>query len=794
MKKTFFITAVVLMLTYADLIAQNNVRERISIDRDWRFHLGDIPFPIITGHDMTYSNAKAGKAWGAAAPEYNDSDWRQLNVPHDWAVEQPFDSTENVSQGYRKRGVSWYRKSFTLSPMDKGKHIELQFDGIATHCTIWLNGMLINRNYSGYNSIYIDVTALVNYGDKQNKLAIRVDATPQEGWWYEGAGIYRHTWLVKRSATHIVTDGVFANPIKVGNDKWQIPVETELENSGYEKSNVEVIVGLYDKTWKKITEQKTSVTVPTLGKSTARLNLNVSNPKLWSVEQPTLYNVKTAIYKDGIQVDSLLTTCGFRTIRFTVDSGFYLNDKFVKIKGVCNHQDHAGVGVAVPDALWEFRLRKLKEMGVNAYRCSHNAVSNEFLAACDSMGILVMAENRNFNISPDYMQQLVWMVKRDRNRPSIILWSVFNEEPMQGTESGYEMVRRMSAVVKSLDTTRPVTSASNGGFFTEKNVAHAVDVIGMNYQSKLYDQVHQTFPNTPVISSEDGSAYMVRGEYVTDKLKCTHDSYDTQAAPWGETHRNNWKNIDQRPFLASTFIWTGFDYRGEPQPYVWPAAGASFGCLDQCGFPKAAFYIHQANWTNQPVLQLIPHWNWPKDSIGKNIKVMAITNAEQVKLYLNGKLIGNKKVDKYEMVTWYVPYKPGKLVAKAYSGKTEVSKVEVETTGEPYSIELIPDRTLLKGDGNDAIPVTVRVLDKKGRPVPTANLPIEFEIKGDAEIIGLGNGDPNSHEAEKGNRRKLFNGLAQVIIQSKYDAVDNIYLTAKSAGLISAQTSIRLAK
>lgn len=779
---------------HISLFAQKNVRERISMDRNWHFHLGDIPFPIITGHDMTYNSAKAGKAWGAAASEYDDSSWRLLNLPHDWSVEQPYDSTENVSQGYRKRGVGWYRRSFLLSELDKGKHLELQFDGVATNCTVWFNGTLIHRNYCGYTSFYLDITALSNYGIQKNNISIRVDAVPQEGWWYEGAGLYRHTWLVKRSPIHIITDGIFANPIKEKNGKWSIPVEATLENSSHDNSTVEIQVNVSDQKGNEISRQSTLVTINPLEKKTSSLKLNVVNPQLWSIESPTIYNVNTAVYKDGSKIDSLITTCGFREIKFTVDSGFYLNDKQVKIKGVCNHQDHAGVGVAVPDALWEFRLRKLKEMGVNAYRCSHHAPSNEFLAACDSMGILVMDENRNFNVSPEYMRQLEWMVRRDRNHPSIILWSVFNEEPMQGTKNGYEMVRRMNALVKSLDTTRPVTAAANGGFFTEKNVAHAVDVIGMNYQSKLYDDVHKAFPNTPVISSEDGSAYMVRGEYVTDKNKCLHDSYDTQAAPWGETHRNNWKNINERPFLASCFIWTGFDYRGEPQPYVWPAAGASFGIMDQCGFPKAAFYIYQAQWTVKPVLQLVPHWNWPKDSIGKNIKVMAITNAEKVKLFLNGKLLGEQKVDKYEMVTWEVPYHPGKLMAIGYAGNKNVSRFEVETTGQPVSIELIPDRTVLKGDGQDALPITVRVLDAKGRSVPTANSLIEFEIRGEGKIIGLGNGDPNSHEPEKGLKRSLFNGLAQVIIQSNYNSEGKIHLKAKASGFKPVETIIQVTK
>jgi beta-galactosidase len=597
--------------------------------------------------------------------------------------------------------------------------------------------------------------------------------------------------LVKRSATHIATDGVFAQPIKGASGNWTIPVEATIENSGKMPANIDVESTLFDKNGKKVASGNTSIAIANLDEIVAKFAIPVVNPELWSCEQPTMYTVKTVLREKGLVIDSVVTTCGFRTIKFTANDGFFLNDKAVKLKGVCNHQDHAGVGVAVPDALWEFRLRKLKEMGVNAYRCAHNPPAAEFLDACDRMGILVMDENRNFNVSDQYVDQLEWLIRRDRNHPSVILWSVFNEEPMQGTENGYELVRRMTAHVKKLDTTRPVTAAASGGLLSPKNVAHAVDVIGMNYQSRNYDKVHETYPNTPITSSEDASAYMVRGEYVTDKKQCLHGSYDTQWASWGTNHRNGWKLVDERPFLAGCFIWTGFDYHGEPQPYLWPAAGASFGILDKCGFPKAAFYIHQAQWTAKPMLQLIPHWNWPADSIGKPIKIMGLTNATKVKLLVNGKLVEEKTVDKYEMVDWKVPYKPGKIEAIGYdkSGK-EVSRFKAETTGQLVSLQLIPDRSSLLGDGNDAMPVTVQALDAKGRAVPTANIPVEFEIIGAGSIIGLGNGNPNSHEAEKGTKRKLFNGLAQVIVQSNFDGKGNLVLVAKSAGLKSAQITI----
>lgn len=777
---------IVCLILVNNFVANSKVktREVLSFDKGWSFHRGDIPFPEVKGHTNSYRNAKAGYAGGAASPGYDDSKWRVLDLPHDWAIEGNVTPEANLSQGYYKRGFGWYRRKFKLDPSDKGKHIELQFDGISTHATIWVNGTLLHRNWCGYTSMYIDVTPYVNYGDNVNTIAVRVDAEAQEGWWYEGAGIYRHVWLVKRSPLHIVTDGVFANPIKEIGDKWKIPAEVSLYNSGKNEEKAEVEVVLLSRDGKLISTSKVETSVKPLHESVVELDLFVTNPQLWSPDSPVLYDVKTYVRVNGEIKDKVLTHCGFRTIRFDAKTGFWLNGKNMKLKGVCNHQDHAGVGVAVPDALWEYRLRLLKDMGVNAYRSAHNPAAKEFMDACDSLGIMVMDENRIFNTSPEYVRQLEWLIKRDRNRPSVILWSVFNEEPMQGTENGYEMVRRMSDVVKRLDDTRPVTAAMNGGFFSEYNVSQAVDVGGFNYQIKSYDRFHEQNPELPLTSSEDGSAFMVRGEYVTDRSKNIMDSYDTQHANWGATHRNAWRAVAERPWMAGCFYWTGFDYHGEPTPFKWPSVSSFFGIMDLCGFPKMAYYLHQAQWVNdKDVLHLVPHWNWPSDSIGKPIRVMALSNADKVKLILNGKVISEQVVNPYEMNSWDVPYKPGKLEAIGYRNGKEVSKTSVVTTGNAYRIKMTAYRKEILGDGRDAIPVRVEVLDKKGRHVPIANNIMKFSISGNAVIIGLGNGNPNCHEPEKGNKRSLFNGLAQVIIQSLDNGKGYVKLRAESDGL-----------
>ena len=768
--------------------------QRLSLDRAWRFYQGDIPFPVVTGHNMTYNSAKAGKAWGAAAPEFDDSDWRLVDLPHDWAVEGPFDPKANVSQGYRPRGIGWYRRYLRLDPSERGNSFELQFDGIATHCEVWLNGTVVHRNWCGYTGFTVDLTPFASYGDQLNTIVIRVDADAQEGWWYEGAGLYRHTWLVKRNPLHLATDGIHADPIRKSDGKWEIPVEATIQNDGKSPVSLEMSVELLDPEGKSVGQSSTRADSVPLNDAVARLSIPVLSPRLWSLETSTLYTLRTTLKSDGATVDQRTTRCGFRTIRFDADKGFFLNDQPVKLKGTCNHQDHAGVGVAVPDSLWEFRVRRLKAMGSNAYRCAHNPPAPEFLEACDRLGMLVMDENRNFNVSPEYVRQLEWMVRRDRNHPSVILWSVFNEETTQGTEMGYEMVRRMSAVVKRLDTTRPITAAMSGGISSPINVAQAVDVVGFNYQQGAYDGFHKSHPNQPLTSSEDTSAYMTRGVYEEVKGVSMASSYDLVAAPWGATHRRAWKTIADRPYLAGGFVWTGFDYRGEPQKFSWPSVSSVFGSMDTCGFPKAAYYMHQAAWIeDRPVLSLIPHWNW-KGREGQPIKVLALSNVEKVELFLNGKSLGEKSIDKLVGGEWQVPYEAGRLEAVGKRDGKEIVRTAVETTGDPVAIQLTPDRSSLDGNGADAMPVTVSAVDAQGREVPTANLPITFELSGPGAILGHGNGDNTSHEPEQGNQRSLFNGLAQLIVQSQRDSAGTVVIKASSPSMRTAEAQIEIRK
>ncbi|MBB3910740.1 beta-galactosidase GalA [Sphingomonas desiccabilis] len=762
---------------------------RTLLERGWRFHEGDVVPPMPDTHNATYLSVKAGNALGAAAVAFDDSDWHEVRLPHDWAAAQPFVETANVSQGYRPRGIAWYRRTLQLDPADRGKTIELHFDGIATNATVWVNGSTVAHNWSGYNSVHIDLTPFARFGDEANVIAIRVDANAMEGWWYEGAGLYRHAWLVRRAPVAIVTDGVHCDPRRGDDGRWHVPVAATLANTGREPATVTVEALLLDGEGKTAASGCTEAIVPVLQQAEAALKLDAGNPALWSVETPALYTVVTRVLRDGAPVDERRTPIGFRTIRFDADRGFFLNDRPVKLKGVCLHQDHAGVGVAVPDALIAWRLERLKAMGCNAIRCTHNAPNAELLDLCDRMGFLVMDENRHFNPAPDYMDQLEWLVRRDRNHPSVILWSVFNEEPMQGTEAGVEMVRRMAATVHRLDGARPVTAAMNGSFYDPVNVSTVVDVMGFNYYQADYDRFHQLNPTKPITSSEDTSAFETRGAYESIPAGHVITSYDKEAASWGGTHRDTWREIAKRPFVAGGFVWTGFDYHGEPTPYDWPTIASFFGILDLCGFPKTAFDIHRAHWIDDAaVVGIAPHWTWPGRE-GQTIPVFVSSNAETVLLRLNGRDLGVQKVDRIMGNEWQVPYQPGRIEALAMRGGKVVATAVHETAGAPVALRLTPARTVMAGDGEDVQPITVDAVDARGRHVPTVNRMTQFTVEG-AEIIGVGNGDPNSHEPEQGDRRSLFNGLAQLIVRAA-PGKGSITLRATADGLAPARLTIR---
>lgn len=762
----------------------------IALNHGWLFHEGDIPVPAVRGNDETYAATKAGNAQGAAGLDYDDSDWGTVQLPHDWAIAHPVESDQNDAFGYRRRGVGWYRRYVVLPADWHGHYLELQLGGMANNATVWFNGVPVAHSLSGYVQQTVDLTPYARFGDEPNTIAIRVDGDVMEGWWYEGAGLYRDCWLAVRPALHIATDGVHATPRAQAGGGWQIPVTVTLANAGAAPGKATVEAVLQDANGRTLAQSSATATATPLATATAAMLLRVAQPSLWSPDTPTLYTLHTRLVQGGKTIDSRRTEIGFRTAGFDAASGFHLNDVPMKIKGVCIHQDHAGVGVAVPAALMEWRVRRLKQIGANAIRFTHGTADAGMLDACDRLGMLVMAENRHFDPSPGYLAQLEWMVRRDRNRPSIILWSVLNEEPMQGSEQGYEMVRRLAAAVKALDDTRPVTAAMNDGMFTPLNGADAVDVVGFNYKHGWYDRYHKLHPDRPLLSTEDTSAVMTRGEWTSDTARNVLTSYDTEAPEWGLTHHESWRMIGSRPYIAATFVWTGFDYHGEPTPLPWPAASSSFGILDLCGFAKMAYHLRRAQWiTAEPVIAIGPHWNWAGRE-GQPIKVMVPTNVDAVALSLNGKPIGRQTRKPFETLEWQVPFAPGTLEAIGYRGGREVVRASVATAGQPATLRLTPDRPMMLGDGADVQPISVDLIDTNGLHVPTANDTVTFAVEG-GEIIGVGNGNPNDHDPEQGNARKLFNGFAQVLVRSSAGA-KQLVLTARVAGLPPARVAFPL--
>ncbi len=689
-------------------------RETLRLDAGWRFHLGDIDAPVPNTHLGAYMANKAGYARGAAKPGFDDSDWRELDLPHDWAVEGSFDPANHVDAGFLPQGIGWYRRYFRLEESDRGKYLAIQFDGVATHCTVYVNGHLVHRHFCGYTPFTIDISDIANFGDKLNVIAVRVDATYMEGWWYEGAGIYRHVWLIRTSPTHICTNTYHVKPVKVDETNWATEIRTIVHNKLDSAVRCEVVSLVADADGSTVQDNTTSIDLAARASCTVFQVIGISNPALWSCESPALYQMRTEIRSDGKTLDDRSIRFGYRTIRFEADGGFFLNDKPVKLKGTCNHQDHAGVGVAVPDSIQEFRIRRLLDMGSNAYRCAHNPPATELLDACDRLGMLVMDENRNFGSSPEHLKQLRAMVLRDRNHPSVILWSICNEEPIQGDSVSANITRKMIKRVELLDTTRPIMAAVSGGILNDDCIATEIPMMGINYQLQTHEPFHAKHPHKPIVAAETHCALSTRGVYETDAERFVFGSYDTEKAFWGNTARETWRAISSREYVAGLFAWTGFDYRGEPSPHGWPCVNSHWGILDTCGFAKDAFYLHKAWFTQKPFVHLFPHWNWAGRE-GSEIKVAAYTNCDSVELFLNGESLGRKQVDPIEMAEWGVVYQPGRLKAVGYREGKIVAECFVETTGPAVAIGLEIhssfDASTIATDGESAIPVTTVAMD-----------------------------------------------------------------------------------
>jgi beta-galactosidase len=734
-------------------------RERLSMDMAWHFAFGNATDPSKDFDPVPFNNnnyfAKAGNSVGAAATDFDDRAWRTLNLPHDWAVELPFDSKGTASHGSKAIGrnfpqnsVGWYRKSFTIPESDLGKKISIEFDGVFRDSLVWVNGFYLGQESSGYASFSYDITDYLNYGGN-NVVAVRVDASLEEGWFYEGAGIYRHVWLTKTSPLHVAHWGTFVTTEVTANSA-AVTARTTIANDGTKEAAFSIGQTILNADGKSVATGETRDLSLKPGAKGEFLNtLKVSNPNLWSPETPYLYKLITTVTSGGAVVDRYETSFGIRTIRFDSNEGFFINGKRVELKGLCLHQDHAGVGAALPDELSTWRLGLLKKMGANAIRTSHGQPTPEFLDDCDRMGMMVMDETRRVGINAAQLGGLESMMRRDRNHPCVVIWSLGNEEfGIEGNAKGTRIMQTMQTFAQTLDSTRRFTVAISGGWGNGSSLS--IDVMGYNYWNHGdTDKYHAQFPQQPSVGTEDGSTFGTRGVYFEDNAHQHSPTYDASKVSAATYAEQTWSHYAPRPYVSGVFVWTGFDYRGEPGPnFTYPAINAQFGIHDMCGFSKDLYYYYQAWWQDQPVLHLLPHWNWPGKE-GQEIIAYGLSNCEEVELFLNGQSQGRKTMKTNSILSWPVKYAPGTLLARGYKGGKEVLTSQVQTTGEPTAVQLSPHKPTIQADGADVAIITVRANDAQGRPVPTASNAIDFAIAGPGRIIGVGNGDPSSHEPDQ---------------------------------------------
>jgi beta-galactosidase len=662
--------------------------------------------------------AKAGYARGPARPSFDDSDWRSVRVPHDWSVEGPFDPANHMSAGYLPRGVGWYRRLFVCDRSWKNDRVVLRFGAVSSRCVVYVNGHQVHRHFDGYTPFEVDITDVITFGDDApNTIAVRVDATEPEGWWYEGAGIYREVRLVRMSRTHLVDDSITIRPTVTAR-RATIRVEGTVFVEGASAMTSAVRVGLFDGS-RRVANSSFKLSGDRFAGT-----LVIQKPRRWSVDSPHLYAVRVELMTRSRVIDRVEIPSGLRSCAWDAKRGFVLNGTPTKLKGVCVHQDHAGVGVAVPASIQRFRVQRLKDIGCNAVRIGHHLPDESFLDACDRLGMLVIDENRHFGTSIEHRRQLESMVRRDRNRACVIAWSLCNEEPTQGTVVGQQIARTMKAQVKTLDPTRPVTAAVSGGILNDVGIAHELDVMSINYQLHLHEPFHEKHPEKVILAAETGCVYATRGVTRTETERHHFADDDTQCAPWGHRAEEAWKAVSDKAYVAGQFVWTGFDYRGEPTPHEWPSVQSHWGLLDLCGFDKAAALRHRQWWTGQPT---------PTDEVA------------------------------------------GKPVA--------------------LGLEVHPsfDASYLPADGAFTIPITAFAVDSTGRRSPFANLLCEFDVSGEAEFVGTGNGDPTSTESNVARRRSLFNGLAQILVRTTTRA-GSIDVRATTPGLKPALLTIRTAK
>lgn len=810
---------------------KSNGRLTEDFTENWVFYLGDDP--------------------QASRIDYDDSQWRSLNLPHDWSIEGDFskDNPSTPGGGALPGGIGWYRKEFVVDKSDNTKKVYIDFDGIYWNSKVWINGHLLGERPNGYVSFRYNLTPYLDY-EAKNVIAVRVDNSQQpNSRWYTGSGIYRNVRLVKTNSVHVANWGTYVTTPQVSEEKAQLKIVTTVVNNEEEGQTIDLTSILVDNNGNGVGRINSEMTISSVANDTLEQIMEISNPHLWSVENPYMYTIRTEIRKDGNLVDNYETPIGIRYFTFDAEKGFFLNGKHVKIKGVGNHHDLGCLGSAVNIRAIERQLELLKEMGCNGIRTVHNPPAPELLDLCDRMGFIVMDEAfdmwRKKKSPYDYSQYFTeWyeqdlrdFMLRDRNHPSIFMWSVGNEILEQWTHIDTDtldlqtanimfnfantinkndadtsrlhvnslLAIKLADIVKELDLTRPLSSGNN----ETKPSNHifrsgAMDILGFNYHENDWVDFHKTYPRQKLIITESTSALMSRGYYEMPSDKITtrpeswdkpfdlpvrqNSSYDNVHVPWGTTHEKTWNLVKKYEHISGVYIWTGFDYLGEPTPFWWPARSSYFGILDLAGFPKDVYYMYQSEWSDKDVLHIFPHWNWNEGDI---VDVWTYyNNADEVELYLNGKSLGKKsKPEDTFHVWWRVPFEAGMIKAVSRKDGKEVLTKEIKTSGSAVKIRLIPDREEIDADGRDLSFVTVEVVDQNGLPVPVADNLVKFSLTGEGFIAGTDNGDATNHVSLKKPERNLFNGKALVVVQSTKKS-GKIRLKAVSEGLESSVIEI----
>ena len=776
-------TALLLLLIIAT-IQTNQVkaqaRTHSSFNEGWKFRLDS-----INSYDQ---------------PNVNDITWRTLNLPHDWSIEGTFskDHPATPGGGALPGGIGWYRKTFTIPTTSKSKSVFIEFDGVYRNSEVWINGHSLGVRPNGYISFQYDLTPYLNYGTVKNVIAVKADNSKQpNSRWYSGSGIYRNVWLTTVDKLHIDNWGTFITTPKISNQAATMNIVTNVANQNSSDKKFVLTTTVYDANKKIVAKLVSNTNVAANNLTSLNQSAVISNPVLWSIEKPSLYKAVSQLSSDGKLIDEYQTTFGVRYFNFDSEKGFFLNGKPVKILGVCDHHDLGALGSAINSRAIERQLEILKAMGCNGIRTSHNPPAPELLALADKMGFIVMDEAFDMWVKQKtkYDYHLDWdkwhrkdledQILRDRNHPSVIIWSVGNEvsEQWGNDTSGPAIAKELVSIVKSLDTTRPIVTANNS-IYNNMLQSNAFDLIGYNYSHDQWKEFLKRYPGKKLIITESTSALETRGHYdlvpfdtirrwplrwdkplLDGNPDYTVSAYDHVSAPWGSTHEESIKELLKYDHVSGMYIWTGFDYLGEPTPYPWPARSSYFGIIDLAGFPKDVYYLYQSLFTTKPVLHIYPHWNW---KAGDMVDVVAYyNNADEVELFLNGQSLGVQKKTSNDLhVKWRVPFAPGVLKAiSRKNGKIVLSK-ETRTAGAPAKILLKADRSSVKADGSDLSFITATIVDKDGVLVPNVDNSLTFSISGPGFITGVDNGDPVSHESFKSNRHKAMNGLALVIIQS----------------------------